>query len=239
VKKSILILPGSELVKPSAPNMRVLAAAGRFQGSDDLMSDRRPNPAVDDFEEAIEFSYYDSFSVAAAAAMPVKTVLFQSPISAAKTLAQTNMRKQGSLPSDERFKVLGIRIEMASNTNPTDAVNLLQNVSVVFKVRTKPYFEGTIEQAPAGCGLQMTAAAQVGTAPAGASAIFSLVNGHLDPRAGWLYSGKGVAIGVNEGFDVTFTAETAFNFVAAGSNPPGVGTFLKVFLDGIAYRGIS
>ena len=107
MKSSVLILPGSELVKPSSPDMRVLAAAGRFKGSDmgALLSDRRPNPAVDDFEEAIEFSYYDSFSVAAAAAMPVKTVLFQSPISAAKTLAQTNMRKQGSLPSDERFKV--------------------------------------------------------------------------------------------------------------------------------------
>lgn len=210
-------------------------------GLDEIVR-RRKNPSValangQAVEEDIEWSFYDSFSIAANTAF-AKQTMFQTPVSGAKTLASTNMKSNGRMANGDRFLLKRIRCFIANDTVPVDVNNILRNCSMLFTVRTKPYFEGVPILVPAGAGLYLTSAAQVGTAPAGTAVAFATSNGSFDPRTGLIFS-KGVPISDQEQFQVIINPETAFNTAAAGANPAGVGTTIFVFLDGILSRGVN
>lgn len=213
------------------PDLRPLA---RFDFGKPL---RVQNPAVAGVEEVIDAYLYDSFSVAANTGFP-KVTLFGTPISGAKTIAQTNMRQAGHLESGDRFQVYSLQCFVGNDTVPVDLNNMLRNISVIFTVRSKPYFEGPMLLLPAGCGAVVQGAAQLGTAPAGAAATFSTSNGPQDPRAIFTY-GDPIPIQGEESFAVTINPETAFNLAAAGANPAGAGTTVYVLLAGKRYRGVS
>lgn len=202
-----------------------------------LNAKRRQNPAIGGVEEQIDWILYDSFSVAANTAV-AKQVMFQTGIGGAKTLAQTNMAQGGKLSSDERFVVRQIGIYVSNDTIPADAINISRNMSSVFFVRTKPYAVGTPMMFPAGLGVQVTAVSNVGTVPAGSAPVFTTSNGSLDPRAGFIYSGPGIPIGVNESFSLVLNPETPFSTQNAG-NPAGVGTTIYALLYGTLFRGVQ
>lgn len=198
----------------------------------------KQNPGVPGQIDVIDWTYYDSISFAAAAAMAT-TVFFQTPISGTKLLNATNLQGTGGqLPFPQTLTVTALKVYIANNTAPADLQNLLSNVSYVLTVGLKPFFQCPLAVLTAGMGGIVTAAAQVGTAPAGAAPLFSTSNGVPDPRA--VYSlNKPIIIGYGENFNVTLTPNVGFNFAAGTTNPPGVGTSIVVHLDGILTRQVQ
>lgn len=196
------------------------------------------NPGVPGQIDVIDWTYYDSVSFAQAAAMAT-SVLFQTPISGTKLLNATNMSGQGGqLPFPQTLTITALKVYIANNTVPADLQNLLSNVSYQLTVGLKPFFQCPLAVLSAGMGGIVTAAAQVGTAPAGSAPLFSTSNGVPDPRA--VYSlNKPIIIGYGENFNVTLTPNVAFNFAANTTNPAGVGTTIVVHLDGILTRQVQ
>lgn len=179
---------------------------------------------------------YDSFSVAQAAAFPQLTPMFQTPVSGAKTLAQTNMRTAGTLANGEVFRLKRMRVIVAQNTYPADAVNILQLCSVKLMIGGRQFVAGPVLAFPGGGGGILSAAAQVGTAPAGTNVQTGFSNGVADIRAAFTFEDE-IPIENNEQIEVDVTAETGFNMTAAAAG--GVGTTIYCFLDGRRLRKVS
>jgi|SRR6266481_2732883 len=199
---------------------------------------RASNPILGGVEDYITQPIYDSVSFAAGAAFAAQT-MFQSPRGQnGKTLAQTNMTGPGFLPNPQRLILRALRCFIANSTAPVDMFNLMQNVSIQLILGTKPYFLGFLGLLTAGCGAMVTAAAQVGTAPAGTAPLFSTSNGLPDQR-NVLALNQPITIEQGETIQVILNPDTAFNFAAAGANPAGVGTTIYMILDGDLYRGVQ
>jgi hypothetical protein len=199
---------------------------------------KQRNPLVGNMLEVINQPYFDTVSFAAGAAM-AKSIMFQSPQGqAGKTPAQTNMILPGQLPQPQKLVVRQIRLFVINNTVPVDLANLQWNCSITFVVGKKPYLEVPAGALPAGQGFIQYSAAQLGTAPVGSTVSYSTSNGVPDPRATFILS-QPVTIEAGESFSFIINPETAFNFAAAGTTLPGVGTSLQVYLDGDLYRGVS
>jgi hypothetical protein len=196
------------------------------------------NPILGGVEDYITQPIYDSVSFAAGAAFAQQTMFQQPRGQAGKTLAQTNMTGPGFLPNPQRLILRALRVFISNNTAPVDMVNMLQNVSIQLILGTKPYFLGFLGLLTAGCGAMVTAAAQLGTAPAGAAPTFSTSNGQPDQRNVFALN-QPITIEQGETIQVILNPDVAFNFAAAGANPPGVGTSLFVILDGDLYRGVQ
>lgn len=179
---------------------------------------------------------YDSFSVAQAAAFPQKTPMFQLPVSGAKTLAQTNMRTAGTLANGEVFRLKRMRIVVAHNTYPADAINILQLCSVSLYIGGRLFVAGPVMAFPGGVGGILSAAAQVGTAPAGTNVQTGFSNGVADIRSAFTFEDE-IQLDNNEQIEVDIVAETAFNMTVAASN--GVGTTIYCYLDGRRLRKVS
>lgn len=178
--------------------------------------------------------FYDTFSVAAGAAMPTTTLLFQQAQSGTKYLNSTNLTGQGGqLPAGTTLQIVRIRFSIAGTTNPADVQNIYNNVTFEFKVNNVPIYQATPDFFPAGFGAPTFSAAQVGTAPTGSSVLTSLTNGMPVQTACYEFQNP-YALGSQENFVVVLTAQVAFNMVAAtGVNPIGVGTTIRVYLDGM------
>jgi len=196
------------------------------------------NPGVPGQIDIIDWTYYDTASFAQSAAMAT-TVFFQTPISGTKLLNATNLQGQGGqLPFPQTLTITALKVYIANNTVPADLVNLLTNVSFTLTVGLKPFFQCPLAVLTAGMGAFVTAAAQVGTAPAGSAPLFSTSNGVPDPRAVYTLS-KPIIIGYGENFNVTLQPNVAFNFAANTTNPAGVGTTIAIHLDGILTRQVQ
>lgn len=217
-----------------------------FEGMRELKSwnfGQRPrckmtNPIVGGIEDYITQPLYDSVSFAQAAAFAQQTMFQQPRGQGGKTLAQTNMTGPGFLPNPQRLILRALRCFISNNTVPTDLANLMQNVSVQLILGTKPYFLGFLGLLTAGCGAMVTAAAQVGTAPAGSAPLFSTSNGVPDQRNVFALN-QPITIEQGEPIQVLLNADVPFNFTAAGANPAGVGTTIYMILDGDLYRGVQ
>jgi hypothetical protein len=197
-----------------------------------------PNPGVPGQIDVIDWTYYDSISFAQAAAM-APSVMFQTPISGTKLLNATNLQGVGGqLPFPQTLTITALKVFIANNTAPVDLSNLMINVSYTLTVGLKPFFQCPLAVLSAGMGGIVTAAAQVGTAPAGSAPLYSTSNGMPDPRAVYGLN-KPIIIGYGENFNVTLAPNVAFNFAAAGANPAGVGTTIVVHLDGVLTRQVQ
>ena len=199
---------------------------------------RCSNPTVGGIEDLVTQPKYDSVSFAAGAAFAAQTLFQTIKGQSGKTLAQTNMTLAGALPNPQRLNLRALRVWIANSTVPVDLFNLLQNVSIEVKFNGKSYFEGPLGLLTAGCGAMVTAAAQVGTAPAGSAPLFATSNGQPDQRNVFSLN-QPIMIEQGEPIEVKLNADIAFNFAAAGANPAGVGTTIYVILDGDLYRAVS
>lgn len=196
------------------------------------------NPILGGVEDYITQPIYDSVNFAQAAAFTQQTMFQQPRGQAGKTLAQTNMTSPGFLPNPQRLILRALRVFISNGTVPADMFNLMQNVSITLTLGTKPYFLGFLGLLGAGCGAMVTAAAQVGTAPAGSAPVFSTSNGVPDQRSIFALN-QPITIEQGETIQVILNPDTAFNFAAAGANPAGVGATIYVILDGDLYRGVQ
>ena len=184
-----------------------------------------------------DYYLYDTMTVALNTAFPAKTVMFTSPQQGStKNLSQTNMDAFGQLIAPEIFVVRALRLFFLNNITPTDLLTVYTNVSFVLSITKKPLFKGTAWMYPAGGGLWFYGS-QLGTAPAGAAPVYSSSNGVPDVRC--VYSLRDpLTINAGERFDLTVTAETAFNTQAAATNPPGVGITLVAALEGSLHQAV-
>ena len=184
-----------------------------------------------------DWVYYDAATFGPGAAF-ANTVFFAVPQGAGgKNLNVTNLQGQGGqLPAGEVLTITSIRIYVSNLTVPADLQNLISLVSVQFKVRNYPIFQCTPEFLPAGVGGVTLATAQLGTAPAGTATIASTTNG-LPTQASVYNFQVPYILGSLENFAVILNPDTAFNMVAgAGTNPLGVGTTIKIYLEGVIDR---
>jgi hypothetical protein len=199
---------------------------------------KRQNPNLAGVVEAITYSFYDQATFAQNAAF-AQTLLFQTPVGqGGKLLSQSDMTFPGVFPNPQRFTIWAICVHISNNTIPADMQNLVQNVTLQLSINTKPYQQGPLALFPAGRGWELVAAAQVGTAPAGSSALYSTSNGPVDPRAVYMMDIP-ITIEQGEQFNVLLVPQSAFNLTANSTNPPGVGTVITVYLDGNWERGVS
>jgi hypothetical protein len=179
--------------------------------------------------------FYDTFTVAAGAAFPQQTFGFAVPQGGSKNLASTNLTGQGGqMPAGITLLIQRIRIEISNLTTEADFGNIMSNVTFEFKVNQVPIYQCMPNYLPAGFGCPTFSAAQVGTAPTGSSVLTSTNNGMPSQNATYEFSTYPYSLSSQENFVALFTAQNAFNMVAAtGVNPVGVGTTIRCYLDGI------
>jgi hypothetical protein len=177
--------------------------------------------------------FYDTFSVAAGAAF-ITQLMFALPQSGTKLLNSTNLTGQGGqLPAGTTLMVGAIRVSISGTTVPADVQNIFTNVTFEFKVNNVPIYQATPDYFPAGFGAPTFSAAQLGTAPSGTATLTSITNGMPVQTA--IYEFKNpYSLSSLENFVIVLTPQVAFNMVAAtGVNPLGVGTTIRVYLDGM------
>jgi hypothetical protein len=185
--------------------------------------------------------YYDTVTVAAAAAFPQTTFMFSQAQTGAKNLSSTNLTGQGGqMPAGITLSIKRIRVEISNLTTPADYANIVSNVTFEFKTNQVPIYQALPNFFPAGFGTPMFSAAQVGTAPTGSSALTNINNGMPTQGATYEFEQAPYQLSSQETFVVVLTAQNTFNMVAAsGTNPLGVGTTIRVYLDGLKKGIIS
>lgn len=176
--------------------------------------------------------YFDTVSFAAGAAFAT-TLMFQIPQSGSKLLNSTNLTGQGGqVPAGETLNLKSIRVYISNTTVPADFQNIINNVSVELKVRNYPVYQVTPEFFPPGFGAVSFSAAQLGTAPAGTATAVSTSSGMPVQTAVYELQYP-YLLNTQENFNLVLTPQVAFNMVAAsGVNPLGVGTTIRVYLEG-------
>lgn len=176
---------------------------------------------------------YDTFSVGAGAAFPTTSMFSTQQGVGGKALNATNLTGQGGqIPAGQTLKVRSIRFYISNNIAPADLQNIINNVSVEFKVNNVPIFQATPEWFPAGNGGVTLAAANTGIAAGGSAVVTSSSNGMPVQSAAYtlLYP---YDIESTLPFTILVTPQVAFNMVAAGgTNPPGVGVTIRCYLEG-------
>jgi hypothetical protein len=200
---------------------------------------RRKNEFVAGLSAFRDGWFYDTVSFGAAAAFAT-TLMFQTPQSGSKLLNSTNLTGQGGqLPAGTTLQIFAIRVAISQLTVPADFANIIANVTLEFKVNNVPIYQVTPDFFPAGFGALSYGAAQVGTAPAGTSVMSSTNNGLPVQTA--IYEFKNpYQLGSQENFNVVLTPQTAFNLTAAtGVNPIGVGTTIRIYLDGLKQSNVT
>jgi len=199
---------------------------------------RFKNPLVANLNDVINQPIYDSFSVNNNTAFPLTTLFAQPAGQGGKNQNQTNMQLAGQLPPPQRLVIYALRLFISNDTTMTDMNNILRNVLVTFTVGTKIYFLGPPLFLTAGCGAILTAAAQLGTAPAGAAPTFSTTNGTPAQQNVFALS-RTIPIESGETFQLQLNPQTGFSTQAGTTNPPGAGTTIYAILDGELYRQVQ
>src|ERR1700677_999764 len=179
--------------------------------------------------------FYDTFTVAAGAAFPQQTFGFAVAQGGAKNLSSTNLTGQGGqMPAGITLLIQRIRIEISNLTTQADFANIMSNVTFELKVNQVPIYQCIPDYLPAGFGCPTFSAAQVGTAPTGSSVLTSTNNGMPSQNATYEFATYPYMLSSQENFVALYTAQNAFNMVAAtGVSPIGVGTTIRTYLDGV------
>ena len=215
------------------------AFAGRFarshRGLGPMGFARRKNEAPDQQYAHRDWVYYDAFSVNAGSAFAATTMFSVPQGQSGKLLNTTNLQGQGGqLPAGEILTITSIRLYIANTTVPVDLQNIISDVSVQFKVRNYPIFQCGPEFLPPGNGGIVISGANLGaTLPTGTAQFLSTSNGQ--PTQGSVYNFNiPYKLGMLENFQIFLNADVPFNMVAAtGTNPLGLGTTVKCYLEGV------
>ena len=175
---------------------------------------------------------YDTASIAQAAAM-TPIAFFQVPVGTnGKTKAQTNMQSAGALANNDGFTIMAMRFAWTFNTHPIDVVNIAQLCYLSIKIRTYERTYGIPEMFPGGSAAYVSAATNLGTAltVTGLGPVTSTSNGICSIHNTFSFGDTGELLEANDQLEVDLFPATAFNLLATAVG--GVGTTLKVFLDG-------
>jgi hypothetical protein len=176
--------------------------------------------------------YYDTVTFAAGAAV-AKTLMFQVAQSGSKFLNSTNLSGNGGqVPTGDVLNLRSIRIYIANTTVPADFQNIINNCSVQFLIKNTPIYQSTPEWFPAGNGGVTLSVGNLGTLPSGTASVVSTTNGMPVQTA--VYEFKRPYLMESQlPFVLQLNPEVAFNMTASsGVNPLGVGTTIRVWLEG-------
>ena len=196
---------------------------------------RAANPSIQGAGYENTDFLYDAFSVAQAAAFPPLTPMFQVPISANKTKAQTNMLSAGQLANGDTFKLRRLRVLVTGINVMADAWNLGTLCSGTLKINGRDFAMGPLIAFPGAGGMMSTAVAL--PAAVGATAMQnSLCNGDTNYMNAFKFEDE-IQVDLGENISFNVVAETAFNMVAAANG--GTGVTVYVFLDGRRLRKVS
>jgi hypothetical protein len=206
---------------------------------------RGSNPVYPGLHEIITQPEYDSFSVAAGAAVPSQSVLFQNPIGqSSKTLLNTNMLAAGQLPAPQKFSVRAIRLGIRNDAVPADMVSFLWGTYCVFSVSQKPYLQCPAVLLTAGFGAYLPAISQLNPVETGTASIVGYMTSNGVPDQANIYAlSRPIQIEQNEQFSFTINAPSTITLTAATGSPaptpPGTGLTTYVFLDGELSRAVN
>ncbi|HKN25305.1 MAG TPA: hypothetical protein VJX72_10700 [Candidatus Acidoferrum sp.] len=238
VMQTLMGVRASDLKFRDATNEEVSRLVNRHRGGEQRSERgfgprRKRNEVAPGLTSYRDGWYWDSFSVAAAAAFPVTNMFATPQGSGGKTLAQTNLTGQGGqLPSGQVLLMRYIRIYISNVTVPADFQNILTNCSVEFKVDNTPIYQALPGFFPAGFGGATLAVGNLGTLPSGTASVVSTSNGFPVQTATYEFKYP-YTLESALNFTLLWTPQTAFNMVAAsGVNPIGVGTSIVCVLDG-------
>ena len=203
---------------------------------------RLRNEIATDLSTYREGWLYDTFSVAAGAAMPALTLMFQVPQgSGGKLLNSTNLTGQGGqVPNGQALLLRSIRIELLGAVLP-DVNNIVGDCAVEFKVNQNPIWQATPEFFPAGFGPYLAAVGNLGTLPAGTVSLESVTNGMPVQTAVYEFQNNGgyyMESGLT--FNLFFETLVAFNLAASsGVNPLGQGATIRAYLEGLKQAQVT
>jgi hypothetical protein len=215
-----------------------LIGRGRKLPFNQLCAILRANPTFPGVQESITQDFYDSFSVAQAAAVPAMTTLFQSPIGqGGQTLATTDMTAAGVLPNPWRLHVQAYALAIKQTCAPADIVNFLWNVTAQVNVGIKTMWQGPCHQLPGGNGPVLPAIAQVATAPATSVVGFLTNNGWQDKSNVYTLS-KDYFIEQGENFSVVFVPQATTTMSANSAVIVGTGITVQFIFKGDLYRQV-
>lgn len=204
-------------------------------------------PIVLNMADTVNWVFYDSFTIAAAAAGSVEYQMFSVPMNqGGKTKLDTNMTLVQQLPPPKFFNCLSIGFYLKTNQVKADADAILNSYYYEFWVSEKIYSEGLIWQKPSGGGLSgYTTLASQQTWANGIPSTFNKASLSLpaglalqDPSGGESFTTNGITNGISilqgQTFLVKVIAPTAPTADAAG-------TGIKVYccLEGILSRQVQ
>lgn len=175
--------------------------------------------------------FYDTVTFGAGAAFAT-TLMFSTPQSGSKLLNSTNLTGQGGqLPAGTTMQIGAIRVSISYLTTPADYANIVNNVTFEFKVNNVPIYQCLPDYFPAGFGTPTFAMSAGTTNPT--TPVTSTGNGMPIQTAIYEFRNP-YQLSSQENFVVVLTPQSAFNMVAGtGTNPLGVGTTIRVYLDGL------
>lgn len=160
------------------------------------------NPGVMD---VITQPLYDKQTVLAAGTSLL--TFFAVPVGqSGKTLADTNMRLAGQLPSPQSYEVRGVAVKLGAVCTAADAKTILATGFLTLFIGAKDWWTVPLELTSSGAGI-------VGFADGTASTNFAVTNGVADPRAIAMLT-RPITINENENFSVTVQWPAAITPVA-------------------------
>ncbi len=177
--------------------------------------------------------YFDTASVAAGAAF-AKIIFFSTAQGSSKYLNSTNLTgNPGQIPAGEQLILRSIRVIISNTTVPADFANIMGNCSMQFKIKNVPIWQWTPEWLPAGCGAYTAAVGNLGTLPSGTASVVSTSNAFPVQTASYEFNENPYMMESLLPFSVEINPDVAFNMTASsGVNPVGVGTTIRVYLEG-------
>lgn len=178
----------------------------------------------------VQTPLYDTYTLAAAQAIPATITFFDTPASATKGRHLTNLSKQRQLVNPEQFIMSALRV-VPVGMDEADIIALMKNYRLLFSLDRKEQLEAPIEFWPGGAGVSGAA-----TTTAATTTIKQWCNGLPSPGAVNLF---GIDADPRIG-DTRFfiDSETTIDLQLMASASPGnsVGAIhLRIYLDG--YHG--
>lgn len=211
---------------------------------------RGANPIAPNQADLVNFVLYDRLTAAAGATVSAQLTFFQQPIgTGGKSKTDTNLTQVSRLEDPQFFNATQIGFFFAPTMILPDIIAFLNSVYCEFWVGQKVYFEGPLQTAPSGAGVQgtsnITAAITQQTWsngwPAGQSVMFDLRLPQGFSLGNFVADGQtGITILQGQTFTIKLIAGsgTGITLTASGGTG-GTGLNVMAYLFGILSRGVQ